>query len=76
MKTAKIQPTYITLSKKPQPEMNGSALAIVKALKNFDGKATYKQLCDVTKLSTSALYSLVKQLKEAKVVDVVKASSL
>lgn len=58
MKTAKIQPIYITLGKKPQPEVNGSALTIVKALKNFDGKATYKQLCDVTKLSTSALYGV------------------
>lgn len=76
MEVTKIQPTYITLSKKPQSELSGSPLAIVEALKKLNGQATYKQLREGTELSLSALYSLVRQLKAAQIVDITTPSNL
>ena len=76
MKVTKIQPTYITLSKKPQSKLSGSPLAIVEALKKLNGQATYKQLREGTELSLSALYSLVRQLKAAQIVDITTPSNL
>ena len=76
MEPSKIQPTYITLSEKPQRELSGSPLAIVEALGKLNGQATYKQLREGTQLSLSALYSLVKQLKAAQIVDIVTPSNL
>lgn len=76
MEPNKIQPTYIKLSDKPAQELSGSPLAIIEALQKLNGEATYKQLREITKLSLSALYSLVRQLKAAQVVDIVTPSNL
>ena len=76
MKPDKIQPTYIKLSEEPAQELSGSPLAIIEALRKLDGEATYKQLREVTELSLSALYSLVRQLKAAQIVDIVTPSNL
>lgn len=76
MQPSKIEPTYIRLSEKPAQELSGSPLAVIEALQKFDGEATYKQLRETTELSLSALYSLVKQLKAARIVDVVASGNL
>ena len=76
MEPNKIQPPYIKLREKPAQELSGSPLAIIEALQKLDGQAPYKQLREGTKLSLSALYSLVKQLKAAQMVDVVTNSNL
>lgn len=76
MKPNQIQPTYIKLSQQPAQELTGRPLEIIEALQNLDGQATYKQLREITQLSLSALYSLVKRLKAAQVVDIVTPSNL
>ena len=76
MELTEIRPTYITLDEQPQKELSGSPLAIIEALQKLNGQATYKQLLEITELSLSALYALVKQLKAARIVDIVTPSNV
>ncbi|MEM8806838.1 MAG: winged helix-turn-helix transcriptional regulator [Cyanobacteria bacterium P01_G01_bin.38] len=69
-----LEPTYIKLRKDAKADLTGSAAKLIEALRKLDGKATYGQLARATKLSRSALHTLIARLKEMQVIEVVNPS--